>query len=115
MHEESTRPGEAVVRVDSERTQQWLQSKHAARCPQCGYVQWGKAERIAMIPLDRLPRGESVGGPALSRPGSAERAAARDRWEELAEAGRRNTATRLVCGNCANVLLLDDETIRLGS
>ncbi len=115
MHAESTRPGEAVVRVDSERIQQLLLDKQALRCPQCGRIEWGRAERVALIPLDKLPRDTSMGGPALARRGAAERAAARDVGEELAEAARRNAATRLVCGHCGNVMLIDEATLERGS
>jgi hypothetical protein len=94
---------------DAERIQQWLVDKHALNCPQCRQHMWDfrRVERVALIPLRDLPRDTSAGGPPISRAGGDERAAKRP-VEDLLQAARENTATRLVCGHCGNVLLLDD-------
>jgi ribosomal protein S27E len=94
MHLQNTRAGEGVRSMYGERVRQWLESKHAVNCGQCRQSRWhyDRAELVALIPVISLPRDTSEGA-------------------DLREAARGNTAIRVVCGHCGNILLIDEQVM----
>lgn len=105
-----------MVSEHAETVLQWLERKTALNCGQCRQNRWDRdrIERVAVIPFSNLPSRPASGGPAVSRRGSAERAAGREAGSDLREAAREHTAFQVICQHCGNTLLIDEQVMNTG-
>ena len=102
-----------------QRVREWLDSKGAAQCGQCGQEAWhtDTADRVFLLStgsVSRLstaaPQGSSLGD-TLSGFLNEPTKAIGSLIEPLRTAARDNAMVRIICGNCGNVLLLDHRTV----
>jgi hypothetical protein len=102
-----------------QRVGEWLGSKGAAKCGQCGQEAWQTetADRVFLLSTGSVSRlsaaapqssslGDTLSG-LLNEPAKA----IGSLIEPLKTAAKDNAMVRVICGNCGNVLLLDHRTV----